>query len=1631
MTAHNLWDFIGSMGEKTCVINCNPVNYTHAHCIIMCFESELDLVNAIATTPIIKGVGLRWFCLLLALCSVCKISSHISLACKLVKAGSIPRDRKTPLLAQDQFRLAPISHPLVFNRKTWASVINALSTGFLCGTLSFLGSIDDGKPLPSGNLESDIVMEVGLNKTTSGKAATVLNLSVSPHMIKLENMLKGLSASVLSLSAQFDGLVLAGGHRFDGVWVFTSGLKSGHLDAGVVVILDSSLAKHMSRVFKAGKINSFIVKAVNESSFIILSRNFNEDDSHKCASFRKCADLGLVDFLAGSLAIKEPTWTNFKGFMKTIDFIFVSSNLVNAIVHQEVLENAGEDKWNNFKNAMMANAAMFLNEFVAASRNNDHIFTKESSRFHRLELLVSKIVRTFRGSGVDIFVSLMKHWCSLDGVSTLIVQDLVDSGASFNCVCSALSEAKKSYHALKLAESLRAKETDIKSAIDKRIESFETDKGHTIKSVLEHPFHKVVLNHLVIDDELVLEPSLVKSKIDLIMKSWTQKCQTVPGVPKDWCCQYQFLEYIFDEAFSGVMCSIDFEEFFGVVSNLLDGKTAGLLGISNELWKHCDKSILNMLLVPLNCCLSNESVSTPWKEAWVSIIPKSYKISSACSTFDVLCDDNFLVLKSTTTQSLIFAIGSVIENALEKDRTSTDNTKPKVTESENIGANHLGFAKSLFQHYFFNFYVNEKISSLLGTPINTESARETFYRELIQNINLPTNHNFASIITEINKEIEHHIQQRYPITYASKGKGKLQTPAVTPQKIQPSAWKKNRVESPSNPSYYYTPESTINISSTDDHMANTLRDLIRLQSPPPPPDFGISDLWKAAESEKEEKKSEDQEFTYQNPITENPEQNLPPVIIINQLPINPIAEPIQQPLQLPPQQPEQQQLLQQLLQPPNLDPMAYALIAKLDNFMDEENDTQIWLNDVEKAIAANGWNDTQAMQAILYFLKDTADLWYQNLINKPQDFNAFKAEFLRYFSNNNSINYLVNAFTTIKQGETKAVTTYLGCFHRNLRQIQAIDANYFTAPQILNQFIRGLHSNILQYVRLLHPDTLQDAVTCARDFESTESEANHAQTVNLVMNGSSELDSKWENLHNDAIIKKILIVAKINHVHLHQPINSGNRKCVSATIVVNKDISKLTVASSQDQYQNNYLPMTQQPIYQPPPQPQVIYQPQPQIIYQPQQIQTPPQNLPSNETQRPRMTQQSWKSAMIVHQPIPSSSQQPSGFCQQNLGTGQLQNSNSQNYLSLLVTPEDTSTNNLASTQKQPLTSNIPPATITEDESLATIFPFEFEKTTTMLLFSGTALEAKPITVMYIDTKIEGQSIKLILDNTDGGTKTPIGEINNFPFEVNDIVTPIKVLVMEATQYQALVGNDWLFKVNATLDWNTQELQLTNKRKGKQKEELTWETDDLTWTNNDESELTSSWKWEEDKENKGKGKEEETTQTITAYNNTYTIPQRSTHCRLKLICINCGKKLSSMGACCGDDEEYNTATKFYYERMWNNIPGHGGTCDMLCQYMILISDWVRKKTPIEAAWRRAVQQLDSCSHDDDKIWWMALAKIEGAMSEEIKTIKDNPPKPLELNWDAEPIINLLDPEQFHKHYQELALTREEQKQQLE
>ncbi|KAG9303712.1 hypothetical protein G9A89_018609 [Geosiphon pyriformis] len=204
--------------------------------------------------------------------------------------------------------------------------------------------------------------------------------------------------------------------------------------------------------------------------------------------------------------------------------------------------------------------------------------------------------------------------------------------------------------------------------------------------------------------------------------------------------------------------------------------------------------------------------------------------------------------------------------------------------------------------------------------------------------------------------------------------------------------------------------------------------------------------------------------------------------------------------------------------------MALTPIAKLEKFTGKEDNAQTWINDVTKAITANNWDDARTMQVISYFLKNTVNSWYYSLAQKPQNFNAFKIEFLRYFSDNNSINCLASTFTTLKQEDTETVTTYLECFHRNLRQIQAIQADYFTAPQILNQFIR---------VHPIHLVDLSTVVTYARNFEAAELKANHAQTVNLVMNGSSNLNSKLKQF-SDSINQKLERYLADNHP-IYQP----------------------------------------------------------------------------------------------------------------------------------------------------------------------------------------------------------------------------------------------------------------------------------------------------------------------------------------------------------------------------------------------------------------------------------------------------------------------------------------------------------------
>ncbi|KAG9299320.1 hypothetical protein G9A89_013968 [Geosiphon pyriformis] len=170
------------------------------------------------------------------------------------------------------------------------------------------------------------------------------------------------------------------------------------------------------------------------------------------------------------------------------------------------------------------------------------------------------------------------------------------------------------------------------------------------------------------------------------------------------------------------------------------------------------------------------------------------------------------------------------------------------------------------------------------------------------------------------------------------------------------------------------------------------------------------------------------------------------------------------------------------------------------------------------------------------------------------------------------------------------------------------------------------------------------------------------------------------------------------------------------------------------------------------------------------------------------------------------------------------------------------SENKAAAPKSNSSNNTIPPAQIAQNANLSDIFPFEFEANESPFLLSNAAAnKQKAITAMYTKATVKKKPIQLILDSGSAGSiityqlmqqlqktvdrsaqtvivtannmkKTPVGEIDNFSFTINEITIPVKVLIIDVLQYQALVENNWLLKANANLDWETQKLKISYQK---------------------------------------------------------------------------------------------------------------------------------------------------------------------------------------------------------------------------
>ncbi|KAG9307687.1 hypothetical protein G9A89_023252 [Geosiphon pyriformis] len=266
-------------------------------------------------------------------------------------------------------------------------------------------------------------------------------------------------------------------------------------------------------VIQAGLVNFFIVRACNKSTFVILGSDFNKDENKCSSSFSKCMGLGLVNTLVNSSYIKASTWKNFRGVERVLDYIFVFQSLSNALVNGCVVDvdeffgtdyssvqitiglanknkwkfnvkNANKVKWEQYKIASHNNFAMFSDKFTDCccssdldgmwgaihkviyfsanevfsktwSKNFDGGFTKCFSYYHRLKLLVSKLVKASYSVSSIGFIFLLNPFCKITLNYLVVDRDLI------------LEPGLVKFHVNRIMKSLTRKHVVVNNVSDK------------------------------------------------------------------------------------------------------------------------------------------------------------------------------------------------------------------------------------------------------------------------------------------------------------------------------------------------------------------------------------------------------------------------------------------------------------------------------------------------------------------------------------------------------------------------------------------------------------------------------------------------------------------------------------------------------------------------------------------------------------------------------------------------------------------------------------------------------------------------------------------------------------------------------------------------------------------------------------------------------------------------------------------------------------------------------------------------------------------------------------------------------------------------------------------------------------
>ncbi|KAG9292695.1 hypothetical protein G9A89_008283 [Geosiphon pyriformis] len=102
----------------------------------------------------------------------------------------------------------------------------------------------------------------------------------------------------------------------------------------------------------------------------------------------------------------------------------------------------------------------------------------------------------------------------------------------------------------------------------------------------------------------------------------------------------------------------------------------------------------------------------------------------------------------------------------------------------------------------------------------------------------------------------------------------------------------------------------------------------------------------------------------------------------------------------------------------------------------------------------------------------------------------------------------------------------------------------------------------------------------------------------------------------------------------------------------------------------------------------------------------------------------------------------------------------------------------VAAPRSNPSNNTIPLAQIAQNTNLSDIFSFKFEANESPFLLSNAAAnEQKAITAIYTEATLQktvDKPAQTVIITADDMKKTPVREIDNFPFTIDGITIPVK-----------------------------------------------------------------------------------------------------------------------------------------------------------------------------------------------------------------------------------------------------------------